>query len=163
MTSTSALPAVPAIAAVAPAASTLPILRALGDVRQQRHLARPLHGGRDLHLVAAARAGDAAAADLALLGDVAPELVDVLVVDLRDLFLAEEAVAAPDLPRGTAGPPPLLLLLSLLSRHASPRTGCRRLRLRGSRRSPAPRRRARTDCLRRHHRRGCRGTGRSRR
>src|SRR5262245_43526697 len=146
MTSTSALPAVPAIAAIAAVAAVAPpaaaVLRALRDVRQQRHLARPLDGGCDLHLVTAAGAGDPAAADLALLGDVAPQLVDVLVVDLRDLFLAEEAVAAPDLPRGTAGPPPLLLL-GLLSGHASPRTGCRRLRPRGSRRSPAPRRRAR--------------------
>src|SRR5437868_5880441 len=84
-------------------ASALAIVRALGDVREQRHLTRPLHGGRHLHLVPAARARDAAAADLALLGDVAAQLGDVLVVDLRDLLLAEEAVAAPDLPRRPAG------------------------------------------------------------
>src|SRR5438876_12112914 len=138
MTSTSAVPPVAAIAAVpavAPAAAAL--LRALGDVRQERHLARALDRGRDLHLMPAARAGNAAAADLALLGDVAAQLVDVLVVDLRDLLFAEEAVAAPDLPRGTAGPPPLLLLLVLLSRHASPRRGCRRLRPPARRLSPA--------------------------
>ena len=51
-------------------------------VGEERHLARPLDRHRDLPLVTAARAGDAAGADLALLGDVAPELVDVLVVDL---------------------------------------------------------------------------------
>ena len=60
---------------------------AASDVRQQRHLAGALDRDRDLPLVAAARAGDAAGADLALLGDVAPELVDVLVVDLVDLLL----------------------------------------------------------------------------
>src|SRR3954468_12055929 len=38
-----------------------------------------------------ARACDPPRADLALLRDVAPELVDVLVVDLVDLVLAEEA------------------------------------------------------------------------
>src|SRR5690242_19002221 len=163
MTSTSALPAVAVtVAALAPTAAAL--LRALGDVRQQRHLARPLHSRGHLHLVPTAGAGDAAAADLALLGDVPAQLVDVRVVDLRDLLLAEEAVAALDLPRGPAGPS--ALLLGLLSGHASPRTGCRRLRPPGSRRSPAaPRRRARTGCRRRRtrRRRGCRGTGRCRR
>ncbi len=42
------------------------------DVGQERDLAGPLDRDRDLPLVAAARAGDAAVADLALLGDVAP-------------------------------------------------------------------------------------------
>src|SRR5262249_48773015 len=46
-------------------------------------------------LVAAAGAADPARADLPLLGDVAPELGDVLVVDLLDLALAEEARLAP--------------------------------------------------------------------
>ena len=50
---------------------------------------------RDLPLVAAARARDAARADLALLRDVAPELVGVLVVHLRHLVLAEVAALAP--------------------------------------------------------------------
>src|SRR5690242_17020019 len=147
MTSTSAVPAISAISAiatVAPAAAPAAILGSFCDVRQQRHLARSLDGGRDLHLVPAAGAGDAAAADLALLGDVAAQLVDVLVVDLRDLLLAEEAITALDLPCGAAWPPPLLL--GLLSGHASPRRGCRRRPRRGSRRSPAPRPRARTDC-----------------
>src|SRR5207248_9344928 len=108
--------------ATAAAPAALAIVLALGDIRQQRHLPRPLDGGRHLHLVPAAGAGDAATADLPLLGDVAPQLVDVLVVDLRDLLLAEEAVAAPDLALRAAGPSPLL---SLLSGHASPRRGCR--------------------------------------
>ena len=42
------------------------------DVGQERDLAGPLDRDGDLPLVAAARAGDAAVADLALLGDVAP-------------------------------------------------------------------------------------------
>src|SRR2546421_53239 len=80
--------------ATAPAAApaALAIVRTLGDVREERHLTGPLHRGRDLHLMAPARTGDAAAADLALLRDVPPELVDVLVVDLGDLVLAEEAI-----------------------------------------------------------------------
>ena len=61
------------------------------DVGQERHLARALDRDGDLALVAPAGAGDAALADLALLRDVAAELVDVLVVDLLDLVLAEEA------------------------------------------------------------------------
>src|SRR5919201_4563241 len=68
-------------------------------VGQQRHLAGTLHRRRDLHLVAAAGAGDAARADLALLRDVAPELVVVLVVDLLDLLLAEVTALPPDRPR----------------------------------------------------------------
>src|SRR5207302_8003630 len=104
------------ITAIAPPAAALAIVGALGDARQHRHLARPLDRGRHLHLVPAAGAGDAAA-DLALLGDVAAQLGDVLVVDLGDVLLAEEAVAALDLPRRPAGPPPLLLL-TLLSGHA---------------------------------------------
>src|SRR5256714_3410187 len=70
----------------------------VGDVREERHLARALDGDRDLPLVAAAGAGDAARADLPLLRDVAAELVVVLVVDLFDLVLAEEAA----LPAGRA-------------------------------------------------------------
>src|SRR5690242_11988067 len=60
-----------------------------------------------------ARAGDAPAADLPLLGDVAAELVDVLVVDLGDLLLAEEAVATLDRGGGTGAFP----LWGPLSRH----------------------------------------------
>src|SRR5438067_1747888 len=111
----SALP-VPVVApAAAPAALT--IVGALGDVWQERHLACALHGLGDLHLVAPARAGDAPAADLPPLGDVPPQLVDVLVVDLRDLLLAEVTVAAPDRPCRAAGALALRCLLLLLSRH----------------------------------------------
>ena len=74
------------------------VVAALGHVRQQRHLARPLHRDRDLALVAAARAADPARADLPLLGDVAPELADVLVVDLVDLRPCRRS-------RTCAGPP----------------------------------------------------------
>src|ERR1700751_4295991 len=163
MTSTSAIPPLAPISAVAPAAAAL--LGPFRDVRQQRHLTGTLDRRCHLHLVPAAGTGDAAAADLALLGDVAAQLVDVLVVDLRDVLLAEEAVAASDRPRRAAGPLALLLLLSPLSGHASPRTGCRRLLQPGSRRSPAAPRPARTGCRRRRarRRRGRRGTGRCRR
>src|SRR6185436_4173810 len=73
--------------------------------------------------VAAARARDAAVADLALLRDVAPQLVDVLVIHLRDLVLAEVAALAS--PAGGPGGGPLARLC--LRSHAwPPRTGCRR-------------------------------------
>src|SRR5829696_2394346 len=83
------------------------------DVRQERHFARPLDRHRHLALVAAAGPGDPARAHLALLRDVAPELVVVLVVDLVDLLAAEVAV----LPARAAGHsarwlPPLALALS---------------------------------------------------
>ena len=97
--------------------SAAAILGSFGDVRQQCHLARPLDGGRHLDLVSPAGARDAAAPDLALLRDVAPELVDVLVVDLRDVLLAEEAVAPLDLTSGRAAALALLLLLTSLFRH----------------------------------------------
>src|SRR4029453_11027122 len=99
----------------------------VGHVRQERHLARPLDRHRNLALVAPARPGDAARADLPLLGDVPPQLVVVLVVDLVDLLAAEVAV----LPARAAGRPARWLpsLAVALSRwgHRSPsRTGCRR-------------------------------------
>src|SRR6478672_472845 len=81
----------------------------LADVREQGELARALHRDRDLALVAPAGAADAPRADLALLRDVAPQLVDVLVVDLVDLGLAEEAgLAAPRPARRGALPAPSL-------------------------------------------------------
>src|SRR5437660_4742158 len=61
------------------------------DVRQERELSRAFDCDRNLALVAPAGSADAAVADLALLRHVAAELVDVLVVDLVDLRLAEEA------------------------------------------------------------------------
>src|SRR3954471_16362549 len=121
MTSISALLAVPA--AAAPAAAGL--LDAFCHVRQQRHLAGPLPGRRDLHLMPAAGARDAPRADLPLLGDVPPQLARVLVVDLVDLVLAEEAVPARDLTCRPARALPRLCARSLAC-HLSPRTGCRR-------------------------------------
>ena len=56
--------------------------------------------GRDLALVAAARAGDAPRADLAALGDEAAQRRGVLVVDLLDLVLAVRAGLAPPASRG---------------------------------------------------------------
>src|ERR1022692_1567403 len=102
--------AVTPVAAIAATAGAR--LDALGDVRQQGHLAGPLHRLGDLHLVTPARAGDAAAADLPLLGDVPAQPVDVLVVDVRDLVLAEEAIAPLDLACRPAGTLPLLCSLS---------------------------------------------------
>jgi MFS family permease len=81
-----------AIAAVFARTATGAVVAPFGHVGQEGHLSRALHGLRDLHLVAPAGAGDAAGADLALLRDVPPELVHVLVVHLGDLLAAEVAV-----------------------------------------------------------------------
>src|SRR5262249_46087760 len=86
---------VPIAISAAVAAPAGPLLAALGDVWQKRHLAGALDRHRDLALVAPAGAADAARPDLAALGDVAAKLADVLVVDLVDLRLAEEARLAP--------------------------------------------------------------------
>src|ERR687891_769586 len=67
----------------------------LGDVRQERHLSRALHRRRYLDLMPPAGTGDAARADLSLLGDVPPQLGDVLVVDLGHLVAAEVTALAP--------------------------------------------------------------------
>src|SRR5690349_9696240 len=83
--------------------SLAPCEKPSGDVvREQGHLPRALDGGRHLALVPAAGAGDPPGADLALLRHVAAELVVVLVVDLLDLVLAEEAGLAPGLSPGRA-------------------------------------------------------------
>src|SRR5262245_12425074 len=64
----------------------------------------------------AARARDAPRADLSLLGDVAPELVGVLVVDLLDLLLAEVTAALADRAgRARALAPRLTVAVPLLS------------------------------------------------
>src|SRR5262245_14480285 len=94
-------------------------LSSVRDVRKQSHLPRALHGDGHLPLVAAARAGDAARADLALLGDVAAELVEVLPVHLVDLLLAEvagPALAGP-LHRLAAAAALALFLVSVASGH----------------------------------------------
>src|SRR5882724_4428307 len=74
----------------------LTTLAAFRDVRQERHLTCALDGDGYLPLVPTARAGDAPGADLAPLRDVPAQLVHVLVVDLVDLVLAEEARLPPD-------------------------------------------------------------------
>ena len=58
-----------------------PAPSALSDVGQQGDLARPLHRHRELSLVAAGKSGDAPAAGLPLVGEEAPQQVEVLVVD----------------------------------------------------------------------------------
>jgi hypothetical protein len=54
---------------------------ALSDVRQERDLARPLHGHRELTLVGAGKAGDSTAAGLTLVGEEAAQKIQVFVVD----------------------------------------------------------------------------------
>src|SRR5688572_10157186 len=78
-----------------PVADARPALAALvarfGDVGQERQLTGALHTTCDLILVAAAGAGDPPRADLPALGDELAQRGDVLVVDLLDLVLAEQA------------------------------------------------------------------------
>src|SRR6266542_2900302 len=66
-------------------------LPGITDVGQKRHLTRPFDRDRHLALVFPAGARVAAALNLAPLGDETAELRDVLVIDCRDLPLAEEA------------------------------------------------------------------------
>src|SRR6185437_1203526 len=134
-------------------------------VRQEGELAGALDRDRDLALVAPARAADAPGADLALLRDVAAKLVDVLVVDLVHLRLAEEAGLAAPAPGGCGALPRGGAVGLLLCQRTLLRTGCRRRRPRSRHLRPASRRPGRTGCRRRHRRRrrGCRGTARSRR
>src|SRR5262245_53497084 len=96
---------------------------ALADVGEQCHLARPLHRRGALDLVATACAGDPTRADLPLLGDVPPQLRDVLVVDLLHFVPAEvAALALPGRRSRSRAAARLLFLLSHRSR--SPRTEC---------------------------------------
>ena len=60
----------------------------LGNVRQQRELASPLDGRRDLALVPAAGACQAAATKLAAVRDEAAKGGDVTPVNMLDLVLA---------------------------------------------------------------------------
>src|SRR5262249_18282115 len=78
--------------------SLLPV----AHVGQEGDLAGALHRDCDLPLVAAAGAADPPRADLPALRDVPAQPVDVLVVDLVDLRLAEEAGLAPCAPGGSA-------------------------------------------------------------
>ena len=80
--------------------------RALADVRQQRELAGALDRARDLVLMPAAGARDAARADLAAVGDELLEGGDVLVVDELHLVAAVLAgLPASAAPSGLAIPP----------------------------------------------------------
>src|SRR4051812_8934058 len=92
----SALPAAGAAAAafvVAPGA--------FADVGQQRELACALDRARDLVLMPAAGAGDAAGADLAPVGDELPQGGDVLVVD--ELHLVAAVLAGLPAPAASSG------------------------------------------------------------
>src|ERR1700739_2659095 len=84
-----------AIAVAVPPATGGALVRRLRDVRQQRQLARTLDCRRDLALVPAASARDAARADLAAFADEPAQRAEVLVVDLVDLVLAVRARLAP--------------------------------------------------------------------
>src|SRR4051794_40391508 len=105
--------------------------------RQQRHLPRVLHRGRDVALVLRAVARHTPRTDLPALGDELLQQTDVLEVDVVDPLLAEDA----DLPLLLLLPALLVLLLlwpSLgLSRHpaVSPLLRLRRPRPRA--RSPS--------------------------
>src|SRR4051812_37302439 len=80
-----------------PAARNQPPHISLGDVRNQRDLARALDRGLQLALVHRAGAGDAARQDLAALRHERPDQLHVLVVDVVDLVRAELAdLAAPE-------------------------------------------------------------------
>src|SRR5690606_19824089 len=63
-------------------------------VRDQGQEARALDGGRELALVLGLGAGDAAGNDLAVLGDVLAQGVEVLVIDLLDALGRELAELA---------------------------------------------------------------------
>src|SRR5829696_9507455 len=77
-----------AIAVAIPAAAVVARLARVADVGQQGELAGALDGRRDLVLVPAAGARDAARADLAAIRHVLLQGRDVLVVDLVDLVTA---------------------------------------------------------------------------
>src|SRR5918997_7184975 len=93
------------------------------DVRQEPHLTRPLDRGGELGLVAAAGAGHARGADLALVADRAAQRREVLVVDDVDLLPAErarlEAPAGSALAARAALAVPRLCSTTLL-RHCAP-------------------------------------------
>ena len=69
---------------------------AFRHVREQGHLACSLDRDRELTLVPAARSAHPTRPDLPSVGGVPAELIDVLVVDLSYLVLAEEARLPPE-------------------------------------------------------------------
>ena len=69
---------------------------ALRHIREQRHLACSLDRDRKLTLVPAARSAHPTRPDLPSVGRVPAELIDVLVVDLSHLVLAEETRLPPE-------------------------------------------------------------------
>src|SRR6185295_3395904 len=106
----------------------------VAHVRQEGELAGALDRDRDLALVAPAGAADPPRANLALLRNVTAKLVDVLVVDLVHLRLAEEAGLAAPAPHGCGPLSRGGAVGLLLSQERSPlRTGCRRRRPRSRR------------------------------
>src|SRR5215813_212146 len=69
--------------------TTVPSLTSRRRIRQERHLARVLHGAGDLPLLLRAHAGHPPSADLAAVGDELAQQRDVLVVDVGDPLLVE--------------------------------------------------------------------------
>ena len=63
----------------------------VGNVGEKRHLASSLDRGSELSLVKSAVAANTSGEDLCSLGNELSELCNVLVVDLRNLVLAEDA------------------------------------------------------------------------
>src|SRR5215212_6252429 len=100
--------------AVAIAVAPALVAAVSADVREQRELAGALDGRGDLVLVPAARARDAARADLAAVRDELAQRRDVLVVDELHLVTAvlarlAAAAAGPSLPVTPARRPAALL------------------------------------------------------
>src|SRR5215813_9920234 len=76
--------------------------RSADQIGQQAEKARPLYGARELALLLGRNGGDPARHDLAPLGDVALQELDVLVVDLRRVGAGKRAglAAAEERPAG---------------------------------------------------------------
>src|SRR3954451_5011319 len=116
----------PAPAATTAAAAALAVLiapAALADVRQQRQLSRALDRAGDLVLVAPARAGDAARADLAAIGHELAQRGDVLVIDELHLVAAVRARLAPSAGASGLAIPPARRPAALLRHVRIPLSG----------------------------------------
>src|SRR4029079_3074203 len=132
--------ALPVPIAVAVSAAAALALGRVADVGQPRELARALDRGRDLVLVAAAGARDAAGPGLFAPRDEAPQRADVLVVDVLDLVLAEQAGLAPAAAGAALLVPPACGLAIALLGHLESR------RIHRQHRTRAYGRRATTHC-----------------